>query len=109
MADEDISRAWILEQFTKIYTSIREDVDKIKQSLNVYVTHSQCQDRRLLESQEIRTINERLLNIDVEVEKIKDSFDKKFSSIRMWIWVLMGGIIGELVMLLIKVSAQIKL
>jgi archaellum component FlaC len=99
--EENISKVWILEQFNKIYESIKTDLEKVDRKLEGYVSHPVCNERRLSDNSEKTRINRRMDDISDDMDRIKDSFDSSLNQIRMWVWGILGGIIGELIMIIV--------
>lgn len=102
--EEQISKLWILEQFNKIHDSIKSDIDGVYRKLDGYVTHPVCDERRNTYVEEKTRINARMDDIDDDMDTIKESFDSSLNKIRMWVWGILGAIIGELIMIIIGIT-----
>lgn len=101
--EEDI-KIWLLDQLEKMRSSIKEDISKINERMDHYVSHGVCDARRSLDTNEKEWINERMSNIDDEMTRINDSFNNNINKIRTAVWTLLGAIIGELIMIIINIS-----
>jgi hypothetical protein len=108
MHEEQISKLWILEQFNKIHDSIKEDLRRVDEKLEGYVSHQVCDERRISDNNEKLRINERMNEIDDDMEKIKDSFDSSLDKIRLWIWAALGGMIAELILIIINSAKAVE-
>ena len=96
------SKFWVLEQLNSVQSGIKKDLDELYDKMDHYVTHPVCDERRNSEILEKKRIDDKIDSIDQDVKEMGKSFNENWNGIRMWIWTIMGGIIGELIMLLSK-------
>lgn len=98
----EISKVWVLEQFTKLQESLKNDLEKVDTKLQGYVSHGICDERRNQDGNERERVAKRLDIIDEDMEKMQDSFDENLSHVRQWGWGIMGAIIGELIIVIMN-------
>lgn len=94
------SKLWVIEQVSKIQDALKEDLHEVQKRMDNYVSHAVCDERRNSETLEKKRIDDKIDSIDEDVKKMNQTFDDNWNNIRMWIWTILGGIIGELIMLL---------
>jgi len=99
---EEATKIWMLEQLEKLKESIKEDLEKVHDKMENYVSHPVCDDRRKMDIAEKGRVEKRMDDIDDDMDKIKESFDSSLNKIRISVWTFLGAIIGEIILLLIN-------
>jgi archaellum component FlaC len=105
---EEISKVWILEQMSKVYESVKNDVDKLNNKFDSYPSNEVCKERRMSDDREIKRMDDRIDDIDNDIDNTKQSFDKKWDTLTFWVWGLLIGVVVELVGLLTIIVFKIK-
>lgn len=100
MTDE-ISRVWILEQFEKIKESNKKDFERIYERLDKYVTIDVFNQRHINEENEFIRVDDRIDEMDKEIDETKVGIDKKWDQLNKWMWWVVSFVLTQLVGIII--------